>query len=279
MCVCVLGGVHRTRSTLVSCAMLVLPIYFTHVLLLLLSRSLALPTTHLARLTRSLPVQPTHCNLPLLTQSWLQLLTDCYACPSTVAAPLLSTTYSPRSIWSSLSLSLLQSAHCDCRCCCYRLPSLRLLTDCYAKLGAINATQSSGDCPCSPLSLHSTPPLPRTANQVSISNGKSSLGFFPAVFRFEFDFEFDFDFDFEFDLNMCGFLSGERQKKKLSYQFFVFTVCVCVFFVVSSFAFWGHSFSYAACCCCVVVGTGTGTLFVLVSPLPLSLLLLRSFVA
>lgn len=61
VCVCVLGGVHRTRSTLVSCAMLVLPIYFTHVLLLLLSRSLALPTTHLALFLCSLLTAIFHC--------------------------------------------------------------------------------------------------------------------------------------------------------------------------------------------------------------------------
>lgn len=89
--------------------------YFVH--LLCPCPAAALSLSGAVNYTPRSPVQLfqllTDCDFPLLTQSWLQLLTDCYSYPATVPAPLLSTAYSPRSLGAlslslSFSLSLLQ---------------------------------------------------------------------------------------------------------------------------------------------------------------------------
>lgn len=132
-----------------------------------------------------------------------------------------------------LSLSLLQSVHCDCRCCCYRLPSLRLLTDCYAKLGAINATQSNGDCPASPLSLHSTLLFLALLTKSALAMAKAVWGFFLLCLGLSSTSSSTSTSTSSLTWTCVDFYQARDRKKKLSYQFFVFTscvfVCVCVF--------------------------------------------------
>lgn len=132
------------------------------------------------------------------------------SCSLSLAAYLKSLAVAPRRVCAAVNAAI-----------------VRLLTRCYAKLGAHLAAPP----------LRFSPVPPSLCN--SISYGKSSLAFF--------FLSSNSSSSSSFDSNVCGFLSGET--KKLSYQFFL-SLC---FFFCFLFCFLGPFFLYAAYCCLLLL--------------------------